>query len=332
MSATYTAGELREPGVISVVTPMLDEEAVAHAFYERVASALEGLDWELVIVDDGSTDGTPALLDALSEEDARVGVVHLSRSFGHQAALSAGLDHARGDAVVTIDADLQDPPEVIPQMVERWREGNDVVVAVRRTRAGEPKWRTAAIKTFYKLFGRAAGVEHAANAGDFRLCDRRALNVLLEMPERSRYLRGMARWIGFRQANVLYDRDERLAGETKYPLFKLIRLGLDALVSFSDAPLRLASYLGFIFASLAFLGLPLGVVARLIGIYVPGIASVIMIVCFFGGVQLITVGIIGEYVGRIYQEVKRRPLYVVRSRVGRASELDGPPLRERHQL
>jgi dolichol-phosphate mannosyltransferase len=332
MSAHVSGAELREPGTISVVTPMLDEETVARAFYDRIVAALDGYDWELVVVDDGSTDGTGALLDALSADDPRVGVIHLSRSFGHQAALSAGLDHARGDIVVTIDADLQDPPELIPELVERWREGSDVVIAVRRTRAGEPRWRLAAIRTFYKLFGRAAGVQHAANAGDYRLCDRHALEVLLAMPERSRYLRGMARWIGFRQAVVPYDRDERLAGKTKYPLFKLIRLALDALVSFSDEPLRLASYLGFFFAIVAFLGLPAAVVARLLGIYVPGVASLIMIISFLGGIQLITVGIIGEYVGRIYHEVKRRPLYVVRSRVGRAVEAEAAQLSERHQL
>jgi dolichol-phosphate mannosyltransferase len=293
---------------------------------------MRDLDWELVIVDDGSTDATPLILDTLSGEDPRVGVVHLSRPFGHQAALSAGLDHAQGDVIVTLDADLQDPPELIPEMVERWREGNDVVIAVRRTRRGEPAWRMAMIRLFYRLFGRAVGSEHAENAGDFRLCDRRALNVLLAMPERSRYLRGMARWIGFRQTTVPYDRDERFAGETKYPLRKLIRLALDAVASFSDAPLRLASYFGLVIAGVAFCGLPLAIAARIAGLYVPGIASVVIIVLFLGGIQLITVGIIGEYVGRIYQEVKRRPLYVVSTKAGRAAGADAPSVPQRREL
>lgn len=313
------ARELRK---LSVVTPMLDEEAVAESFYRRIAAALEGLEWELIVVDDGSTDATPRILDDISAQDPRVLVLHLSRSFGHQPALTAGLDHATGDAAVTIDADLQDPPEVIPALVEEWRKGADVVTAVRRTRAGEPRWRLAAISAFYRLFARVASVSRSPNAGDFRLLDRSALRALAAMPERNRFLRGMANWIGFRQAEVLYDRQAREAGKTKYPFLQMMRLALDGVASFSRLPLQLSAYLGFFFAGLAFLGVPTAIGARLAGIYVPGIASVIMLVCFLGGLQLITLGVIGEYLGRIYDEVKHRPLYIVRERVsgGTAAE------------
>jgi dolichol-phosphate mannosyltransferase len=211
---------------------------------------------------------------------------------------------------------------VIPQLVEEWRKGADVVTAVRRTRAGEPRWRLAAIGTFYKLFARMASVSRSPNAGDFRLLDRSALRALAAMPERNRFLRGMTTWIGFRQAEVLYDRQAREAGQTKYPFFKLLRLAFDGVASFSRLPLQLAAYLGFFFAGLAFLGVPAAIGARLAGIYVPGIASLIMLVCFLGGLQLITLGVIGEYLGRIYDEVKHRPLYIVRERVrdGAAAE------------
>jgi dolichol-phosphate mannosyltransferase len=317
---------------ISVVAPMLNEEGVARVFYERVAAVLQGRSWDLIAVDDGSTDDTPSILDQLSAEDDRVTVVHLSRPFGHQAALSAGLDFARGDAVVTIDADLQDPPEVIPDLLHAWENGAEVVWAVRRTRPSEPRWRATAIRGFYRFFGRVSDLDWTMNTGDFRLLDRRAADALRRMPERNRFLRGMARWIGFPQAEVLYDRDQRFAGETKYPLRKLLSLAADGILSFSYVPLRLASYLGFGFALIAFIGLPAAVIARVTGlIYVPGQASVIFSLCLLSGVQLMTVGMIGEYVGRTYDEAKRRPLYVVRHVVagGREQPLEVPVLEER---
>ena len=294
---------------------MLDEEANALAFCERVCSTLEGLDFELIVVDDGSEDGTAGIVAELARSDRRVRLVRLSRTFGHQAALTAGLDHARGDAVVTIDADFQDPPEVIHELLEPWRKGADVVLAVRRSRPGEPRWRLKAIDLFYKIFGRISQISYTTNSGDFRLLDRRALEVLRMMPERNRFLRGMSVWVGFEQASVEYDRDPRGAGVTKYPFFKLLRLALDGVASFSHVPLQLATYIGFTFAILAFLGIPGAVIARLAGIYVPGIASVILVVCLLGGIQLITLGTIGEYIGRIYDEAKRRPVYVVSDRV-----------------
>src|SRR3954454_4460618 len=209
--------------LLSVVAPMFNEEPTAEAFYQRVFSALDGLPFELVVVDDGSTDGTAEILDRLAANDPRVRVVYLSRNFGHQTAITAGLDHARGDAVVMIDADLQDPPEVILELLERWREGADVVYAVRSSRAGETRFKVVTARWFYRLMSKLSEVELAHDAGDFRLMDRRALDALRSMRERSRYLRGMTVWVGFDQSSVRYERDARYAGETKYTLPKMIR-------------------------------------------------------------------------------------------------------------
>lgn len=305
----------RSLDLLSVVAPMYDEEGTAATFYERVVTALDGVPFELVLVDDGSRDGTAARLSALAAEDERVKVVRLSRNFGHQAALTAGLEHARGNAVAMLDADLQDPPELIVTMLEHWRRGSDVVYAVRETRAGEGRFKLTTAKWFYRLFARLAQIEMPLDAGDFRLMDRRALDALLDMPERSRFLRGMTVWVGFTQTALPYARDARHAGETKYTPSRMVRFGFDAISSFSHAPLQFATLLGFVFSFLAFLAIPLTVVARYSNMYVPGISSTIVIVLLLGGIQLITVGIIGEYVGRIYDEVKRRPLYVVRERI-----------------
>ena len=291
---------------------MRDEVATVDAFYERVAAALDGLSWELVVVDDGSTDGTEERLDRLAADDDRVKVLHLARGFGHQAALTAGLERARGDAVVMIDGDLQDPPEVILEMVDRWRAGAEVVFGVRSARGGERRFKLATASWFYRLFGKLSEVSLEQNSGDFRLMDRRALDALLQMPERNRFLRGMTVWIGFNQTGVAYERDARYAGETKFTVRRMTRFAFDAISSFSWVPLQAATLLGFVFSAIAFLGLPLVIAARFAGIYVPGVSSILFAVLLLGGIQLITVGIIGEYVGRIYDEVKRRPLYVVR--------------------
>jgi len=297
---------------LSVVAPMFDEERTAAAFHERVSAVLARTDFELVLVDDGSSDRTPAILDELAERDPRVRVVHLARNFGHQAALTAGLEHARGDVVVMLDGDLQDPPELIPQMLDRWRDGADVVYAVREARAGETRFKLLTAKLFYRVFRHMTNVPLEPDSGDFRLMDRRALDALLSMTERSRFLRGMTVWVGFTQTAVAYSRDPRHGGETKYTLRRMLRFSLDALVSFSNVPLQLATLLGFVLAGLAMLGIPLTVVARYTDQFVPGIPSTIVLLLLLGGIQLITVGIIGEYVARIYEEVKRRPLYVVR--------------------
>jgi len=300
--------------LLSVVAPMFNEESTAESFYERVCAALEGIPFELVVVDDGSTDGTSAILDRLSASDPRVRVVYLSRNFGHQTAITAGLDHARGDAVVMIDADLQDPPEVILALLERWRSGADVVYAVRSSRSGETRFKVTTARWFYRLMSTLSDVELAHDAGDFRLMDRRALDALLAMRERNRYLRGMTVWVGFTQAAVAYERDARHAGATKYTLRKMLRFSLDAISSFSHLPLQAATVLGFLFSMIAFLAIPVVVALKVAGSYLPGFSTITVVILLLGGIQLIAVGIIGEYVGRIYDEVKRRPLYLVRER------------------
>ncbi|MCA1690194.1 MAG: glycosyltransferase family 2 protein [Actinobacteria bacterium] len=290
---------------------MFNEEELVEAFYIRATAALAGYDYELIIVNDGSRDRTPAILDQLADADPRLRVVHLSRNFGHQAALTAGLEHARGDAVAMLDADLQDPPELIRDMVDLWAQGSDVVYAVRGQRDGETRFKLATAAWFYKLFDKLAQVELEPNSGDFRLLDRRALDALLAMGERSRFLRGMTVWIGFTQTAVTYQRDARLAGETKYPLRKMLRFSLDAISSFSHLPLQMATYLGFLFSGVAFLAIPLVVALRIFDSYLPGFSSITIAILMLGGIQLIAIGLIGEYVGRIYDEVKRRPLYIV---------------------
>src|SRR4051812_9495890 len=304
---------MRTPDLVSVVAPMLDEEDCVEVFYTRVRDALGDVPWELVVVDDGSADGPGAALRALAARDERVRVIELSRRFGHQAAITAGLDHARGDAVVTVDGDLQDPPEVIPRLLGRWAEGAEVVYAVRTARHGETRFKLASARAFYRTFAKVTEVALPENSGDFRLMDRRALDALLAMRERSRFLRGMTVWVGFTQTTVSYTRDERRSGETKFTLRRMLRFSADAISSFSHVPLQLATLLGFMFSLLAFLTIPLVVVARITDQYVPGVSSTIVAVLLLGGIQLITVGIIGEYVARIYDEVKQRPIYVVRS-------------------
>jgi dolichol-phosphate mannosyltransferase len=297
---------------------MLNEEDVAREFYERVTAALDGLPYELVIVDDGSTDGTAAVLDELAAGDERLRVLHLSRPFGHQMALTAGLDHASGDAVAMIDGDLQDPPELIPDLVDRWAAGADIVVAKRRARAGETRFKLATARGFYAVMGRLAQVDLEPNAGDFRLFDRAPLDALLRLRERSRFLRGLSSWVGFRSEIVEYDRDPRTGGATKFSPTRMLRFALDGITSFSNFPLQLATLFGFAMAAVALLGLPLTIVARYSGIYERGVPSLLFAVLLIGGIQLLTLGLIGEYLGRIYDEVKQRPLYIV----SRSANLD----------
>ena len=316
---------MREPGLLSVVAPMHDEEESVGAFHARTIAALHGLDFELIVVDDGSRDATGERLRALAAADERVKLVSLSRNFGHQAAISAGLEHARGDVVVMIDGDLQDPPELIPEMLDAWRRGADVVYAVRESRAGETQFKLASARWFYRLFAKLARIELAADSGDFRLMDRAPLDALLSMPERNRFLRGMTVWVGFTQTAVSYSREARSGGQTKFTFRHMLRFAFDAITSFSHAPLQAATLLGFVFSALAFLAIPLAIVARYADIYSRGVPSTIVIILLLGGIQLITVGIIGEYVGRIYDEVKHRPLYVVRERVN--VEAPDPPER-----
>ena len=312
----------RQLALVSVVAPMLNEEGTARAFCERVRSALDGLPWELVVVDDGSSDETPAILAEMAAQDERVKVVTLSRNFGHQTAITAGLDHAGGEAVVMIDSDLQDPPELIATMIEHWRAGSDVVYATRTDREGESRFKLTTARWFYNIMGRVSDVPLAANSGDFRLLDRRALDALLTMRERNRYLRGMTSWVGFTQTALPYARDARHAGTTKYSFRKMVHFALDAIASFSNVPLQLATVAGFVCAILAFLAVPVAIAFRVFGQFIPGITTTVVAVLLLGGFQLMAIGLIGEYVGRIYDEVKRRPLYIVRERtnVGAAED------------
>ncbi len=315
---------VRELGKISVVAPLLNEEDILPVFYQRVRDALEGLDWELVLVDDGSRDSTPEMLGKLADEDERVHVVYFSRNFGYQPAMSAAVDHATGDVVVTIDADLQDPPELIPKLIEHWRRGSDVVYAVRESREGETWLKLTTARWFTKIFIKLGGLNVPQNVGDFRLMDRRAVTALRSMPERNRFMRGMVVWVGYTQTSVPYKRDQRYAGDTKYRWGTLMRIAFDAVTSFSHAPLQLATLMGFLVSFVAFLGIPYVLISRLLDVYVEGVTTVLFAILLLGGIQLITLGIIGEYISRIYDEVKRRPLYVVKERrnVGAPTPVD----------
>jgi polyisoprenyl-phosphate glycosyltransferase len=299
---------------LSVVIPLRNEEEMFPKLVERLTAALEGLDgdWEVLLVDDGSDDATYGLAVELHGRDPRFKVVRLSRGFGHQVALSAGLDLARGDAVVTMDGDLQHPPEVIPELVAHWQSGDDIVHAVMTSRPGESRFKDWTARLFYRALARLADIDVRAGAGDFRLVDRRALDAVRAMRESNRYLRGMFSWVGFRQSGVPYVHPARTAGRTKYTPFKMLRLATDAVLGFSSRPLRFGLNLGFfvsatsiVFGISALLGNLLG------GFVVPGWTSLAVVIGLVGGIQLIVLGVIGEYVGHIFDEVKRRPLYIV---------------------
>ncbi len=301
---------------ISVVAPVYNEEALVREFYERVTTVMTclGEPWELILVDDGSRDQTPEELDRIQAGDPdHVIVVHFARNFGHQLAITAGMDYARGNAVVTIDSDLQDPPEVIPDLVRRWHEGYEVVYAVRSEREGETWFKLATADLFYRIIQSLTSVTIPMEAGDFRLLDRKALAYLKAMREHDRFVRAMTSWVGFRQTGVPYRRHARKAGTTKYTLSKMIRLAIDAITGFSALPLKLALWSG---AGAMVLGLLLAVILLIIRLGgdapLAGQGLTASLVLFVGGVQLLTVGILGEYIGRIYTEVRRRPLYTVR--------------------
>jgi dolichol-phosphate mannosyltransferase len=281
-------------------------------------------DAEVILVDDGSSDASYETMVAAREIDPRYKLLRLSRNFGHQIAVSAGLDVASGEAVIVMDADLQDPPEVALELAARWRDGYDVVYAVREERHGERRFKRATAAGFYRLFKRMSDVDVPLDVGDFRLVDRRALDAFRSMRESNRYVRGMFSWIGFRQVGVPFTREERFAGETKYPLRKMIKFATDGIVSFSAYPLRLALKLGFLVSAFSFVLGIVFLVSRLAGLYsVPGLASIAVFVAFLGGIQLLLLGIMGEYIARIHDEVKGRPLYLVSDAQG----LDQPGVR-----
>lgn len=308
--------------VYSIVAPVFNEQDIVPHFYERIVAVMEGLgeSFELVLVNDGSSDGSYGVMRELAGRDPRVRVVNFSRNFGHQIAISAGLDYARGDAVVIIDSDLQDPPEVIREMVAHWKDGAEVVYAQRAKRPGETRFKLATAAAFYRLIERITSVKIPRDTGDFRLLDRRVVNALVAMREHHRFMRGLSAWVGFRQDAVRYDRHERFAGQTKYPLRKMVRFSLDAITSFSAIPLQLATSFGFILAGLSLVGILVAVIVRLFGGGIQGQGTTISVVLFLGGIQLIFLGIIGEYLGRIYDEVRARPLYIVRDVVGDDAE------------
>ncbi|MEZ0396765.1 MAG: glycosyltransferase family 2 protein [Anaerolineales bacterium] len=300
---------------ISIIAPIYNEFESLPELYRRVRDVMDaqGLTWELVLVDDGSTDGSTERIRELARQDKRVRPVIFARNFGHQVAVTAGLDYARGAAAVIIDADLQDPPEVIPDLIAKWRQGFEVVYAVRTEREGETWFKRTTAALFYRLILRITDVKIPLDAGDFRLLDRKVVDVLGKMRERHRFLRGMAAWVGFRQIGVPYKRAARFAGVTKYPFKKMLRLALNAITGFSYFPLQIATYLGFISAGMAIVAIPVVAALRLAGSqFFGGQATTLIAVLFLGGVQLISLGVLGEYIGRLYDEAKGRPLYIVR--------------------
>jgi dolichol-phosphate mannosyltransferase len=299
---------------VSVVVPVFDEADVLPALFERLCSALDATDvrWELVFVDDGSRDASASILRDLAASEPRVVVVTLSRNFGHQLAITAGMDHARGEAIVVMDADLQDPPEVVPDLIARWREGYDVVYGVRTARDEDTVFKRVTAAGFYRVLQWLTPIPIPVDAGDFRLMSRRALSALQRMPERARYVRGMVAWLGYRQTAVPFERAPRRAGETKYPLRKMVAFAADGIVSFSAVPLRLATSLGFVMAATSLVYVLYAVSMKLlVGTAIQGWTSLVAVIVLIGSAQLICLGIIGEYVARIYEEVKGRPLYLV---------------------
>ena len=298
----------------SVVAPIFNEIGCLEEFYQQVRQVMESLKtpWEFILIDDGSTDGSSEMIQNLAKNDPLIQAVIFARNFGHQIAVTAGLDYSRGKAVILIDADLQDPPEVIIDLIQKWEEGYEVVYAVRRKREGESWFKLLTASIFYRMVYRITDVKIPLDTGDFRLLDRKVVDVMGKMRERHRFLRGMASWVGFRQTGVEYDRKERFAGKTKYPFSKMLKLALNAITSFSYFPLQVATYLGFISAVVSILAIPVVISLRLSHqAALLGQATTLITVLFLGGVQLITLGILGEYIGRIYDEAKGRPLYVV---------------------
>ncbi len=307
---------MSQPQKISIVVPFLNEKENLPVLLERMSAvfAERPEEWELLLVDDGSTDGSAEWAMAQSKTNPHVRVLRLSRNFGHQLAITAGLDRADGDAVVVMDADLQDPPEVLPALIDKWKEGTDVVYAIRRSRSGETWLKKFLAASFYRVFRRLAKVNIPMDAGDFRLVDRVVVDVLKEMRELHRFMRGLTCWVGYRQGSVEYDRAARFAGETKYPVWKSARLAFDAITSFSASPLRWIAVLGLGVCLIAVLWV-FYVMAQVVihpGSMEKGWASIIAVMVFLGGVQLMSMGMLGQYVSRIFEEGKHRPLYLVR--------------------
>lgn len=308
--------------LISIIVPCYNEQEVFSETYARLTETFAALDasrysYEIIFVNDGSRDNTMLQIQDAVARDSRVKGINFSRNFGHQIAITAGLDNCKGDAAVVIDADLQDPPQVILEMIQKWEEGYDVVFGKRRERAGESAFKLLTAKWFYRFINRLSDVDIPLDTGDFRLMDRKALDQFLSMREVYRFVRGMVAWIGFRQTFVEYDRESRFAGETKYPLKKMMRLASDAILSFSNTPLKVATLIGFLTSIGAFIGILYALYMRLVAeIFVEGWTLLMISVLMIGGIILLVLGIIGEYVGRIYGEIKRRPLYIISDKFG----------------
>ncbi len=305
-----------KPVRCSVIVPMYNEEEVLHETCRRLRTVMEstGEPYEILFVNDGSRDGTAAALRTICDGDPHMKLIDFSRNFGHQIAITAGMDYASGSCMVIIDGDLQDPPELIPEMMKLWREGYDVVYGKRTSRAGDSLFKKVTARLFYRLLGAVTDVAIPVDTGDFRLIDRRVADALRQIPERNRYVRGLMAWVGFRQTALPFEREERFAGTTKYPLRKMLKLAMDGILSFSMKPLKLATLLGSIISAGSFVYL---VVVLLQRFFAPasmqsGWASLIAVTLFLNGITLLLLGVLGEYIGRIYDEVKRRPLYIVR--------------------
>ena len=299
----------------SIIAPIFNEKDNLPELHRRVSEVMNstGETWELLLVDDGSTDGSADIIRDMAKKDSHIRPVIFARNFGHQVAVTAGLDYSRGDAVVIIDADLQDPPELILEMAKKWKDGNEVVFAVRTEREGESWFKLWTASLFYRIIYRITDVKIPLDTGDFRLMDRKVVNVMNRMRERHRFLRGMSAWVGFKQVGVEYKRAARKAGETKYPFRKMFRLAINAVTSFSYFPLQVATFFGFASASLAIIAIPVVAILRLTNThFFEGQTTTLVAVLFLGGVQLISLGILGEYIGRLYDEAKGRPLYIVR--------------------
>jgi len=303
----------------SIVVPVYNEENVLKEFYNRTTAVLSKLKerYEIIFINDGSMDNSVTILRELHAKDSGVKVINFSRNFGHQMAITAGMDYSAGNAVIIMDSDLQDPPEVIAKLVEKWKEGHDVVYAVREVRKGETLFKRLTATLFYRLIVKITNVSMQADVGDFRLMDKKVIDVFRTVRERHRFIRGLVSWVGFKQTGITYIRNERFAGETKYPFRKMLKFAIDGITSFSFLPLQLATYAGVIISLMSFAsGIYILCLRIITGRFIPGIAGILVSVLFLGGIQLLFLGLIGEYIGRMYDEIKQRPLYIVQEFLG----------------
>lgn len=305
--------------MISIIIPVYNEEKTLYKLYSRLSHIINKCEenFEIIFINDGSEDSSLKILENINQQDKRYKVIDLSRNFGHQVAITAGIKYATGDAIILMDADLQDPPEVINELIKEWKKGFDVVYAVRKTRKGEKVFKLFTASLFYKLLNKLSPIDIPKNTGDFRLISRRVANQLNKINERSRFIRGLCSWIGYKQTKIYYVRDKRYAGKTKYTLMKMIRFAFDGLTSFSHIPLQIATYLGFLVSFSSFVYILFIFYSKyILKNTVPGWSSLMVAILFLGGVQLMSIGLIGEYIGRIFEEVKKRPLYVINKKIG----------------